>query len=423
MSTNERPLRVLHAPDLVGGHPPQLARAERELGLQSWAVAFRQSKYQYQVDEVLWQDNDSRLTFELKRLQLLGRALCHYDIIHFNFGHTFLPNFSCYDNGSRKSSWHRLKAVGARLLELRDLPLLKWAGKGIVMTFQGDDARQGNALQQRTNLDLRRELEPGYYSAASDAHKQKRIARIARYADCLYALNPDLLHVLPSRTRFLPYAHVDPREWSMPPGTADATRPPVVLHAPTHRGIKGTRLILEAVNRLQAEGIAFHFQLVENLTRAEARTLYEQCDLLIDQVLLSWYGGLAVELMALGKPVICYVREEDLAFVPVDMRCELPIINAEPANLYHVLREWLTARRHDLPALGRRCRQYVERWHDPRKIAAQVIGDYQRIMARQPAPSGDPGKTTEAAGTTPVESSSCQALAGVLDLQMSQPAA
>jgi hypothetical protein len=82
----------------------------------------------------------------------------------------------------------------------------------------------------------------------------------------------------------------------------------------------------------------------------------------------------------LGKPVICYLREGDLSFIPPQMRRELPIIQADPASLYDVLKEWLTHRRQDLIPLGRRCRAFVETWHDPRKIAAQVAADYRSIL-------------------------------------------
>ncbi len=163
---------------------------------------------------------------------------------------------------------------------------------------------------------------------------------------------------------------------------ATGTRPPVILHAPTHRGIKGTRHVLETVQRLRGEGIPFDFQLVENRTWAEARALYEKADLLVDQLLLGWYGGLAVELMALGKPVVCYLRAGDLGFIPKEMQLDLPIIQADPASLYDVLKEWLTVRRRELVGVGRRSRQFVEKWHDPRKIAAQVAADYRRILGR-----------------------------------------
>jgi glycosyltransferase involved in cell wall biosynthesis len=119
---------------------------------------------------------------------------------------------------------------------------------------------------------------------------------------------------------------------------------------------------------------------VEGLANAEAKKLYQQADLLIDQLLIGWYGGLAVELMALGKPVICYLREDDLKFIPNAMREELPIINAEPGTIYTVLKEWLTTRRQELPEWGRRSRCYVEQWHDPLQIAAYLKQEYVQIM-------------------------------------------
>src|SRR5690242_3548815 len=46
-SARVRPLRVLHCPTDVGGHPSGLARAERELGLDSHVVAFEDSPFRY----------------------------------------------------------------------------------------------------------------------------------------------------------------------------------------------------------------------------------------------------------------------------------------------------------------------------------------------------------------------------------------
>ena len=70
-----RPLRVLHCPEVVGGMPGELARAERALGAQSWAVAFENSVYQYPIDEVLYTPSTGRLKREWKRWGLLRRAL------------------------------------------------------------------------------------------------------------------------------------------------------------------------------------------------------------------------------------------------------------------------------------------------------------------------------------------------------------
>ena len=51
-------LRVLHAPTAVGGHPGGLARAERELGLDSTSVSLFPHPFGYDVDEVLGRDGD-----------------------------------------------------------------------------------------------------------------------------------------------------------------------------------------------------------------------------------------------------------------------------------------------------------------------------------------------------------------------------
>lgn len=369
---------------MVGGNPQSLARAERELGLASWAVSLHPAPQRYPTDEILCPEGTGKLLTEVRRWQLLGRALRDFDIVHFNFGQSFMPEWvppTKPAGGGLEGLARQAYRAYLRAVELRDLPWLKRLGKGIVVTYQGDDARQGDASLARFAISAAQVVEPGYYTPAWDAHKRQRIATMARYADRIYALNPDLLHVLPPSARFLPYASIDLDAWRMVEKPWGASDRPVVLHAPTHRGVKGTPQVLEAVRRLQEEGVDFEFVLIEGMTHAEARRAYERADLLVDQLFCGWYGGLALELMALGKAVICYLREEDLAFLPAGMREDLPILNATSETLYHVLKDWLTVRRHALGAQGRLGRAFAERWHDPRQIAAQLGAEYQRIMA------------------------------------------
>jgi hypothetical protein len=381
-----KPLRILHCPGIVGGNAPQLARAERQLGLDSWCVAFWQNYFQYKTDEVLFDPTDSLVTMEAKRWKFFWRALTQYDVIHFNFGRSILPGrivAPAQTLRQRLNGLWWLQHTYAHLFELRDLAWLKRAGKGIFVTYQGDDARQSDYTRTHFAINMASEVDTDDHSDSSDQHKRWRIQQFARYADRMFALNPDLLHVLPPQAQFLPYSHIDLNEWHPLESKNSANTPPVVLHAPSHRGAKGTRYVLEAVSRLQAEGVPFEFILVEGLSNQAARTLYERADLLIDQLLAGWYGGLAVELMALGKPVMCYLREGDLKFIPEQMRRDLPIINVTPTTIYESLKEWLTLRNAELPALGQRSRAYVERWHDPQQIAARVKQEYEAVMAHK----------------------------------------
>ncbi len=375
-------IRVLHCPTTTGGNPQGLAQAERELGLKSWSVALRTNYHKYQADEISIGPNDHRAILEIKRWTLFWRALQDYDVIHYNSGHSILPYLLIGIYPNQYSPWiSRLAHLYARLLDMNDIAWLNKAGKGIVVTFQGDDARQGDYSLANFEISIAQEADPTYYTPEGDKIKRHIISKFARYADRIFYLNPDLGHILPPRASFLPYSHIDLREWQSSPIAKPASDRPVLIHAPTQRKVKGTDHVLEAVERLQAEGLVFDFVLVEGLSHQEARRLYERADLLVDQLLAGWYGGLAVEVMALGKPVICYIRESDLKFIPEQMRQELPIINAIPATLCDVLREWLTTRRHELIEIGRHSRRYVEAWHDPLKIAAYLKGEYEAVLA------------------------------------------
>ena len=373
----DRPIRVLHCPMLVGGSSAQLARSERALGLESRAVSFRASPYDYPCDEVLWRDDWRAARRELGRWCLLWRALRDFDVVHFNFGTPILSVPAT--TGSSGGALHRAHDCYRRVVGYRDLALLRRAGKAIFVTYQGDDARQSDYCLAHFRITHAREVGSDYYPPGSDEQKRRAIARFDRHAHGIYAMNPDLLHVLPARARFLPYGHIDLDDWRTPQSGSGRARP-LVVHAPSHQGAKGTRYIVAAVERLQSEGIDFDFRLVEKLSRNEARKVFEEADLVVDQLLVGWYGGLAVECMALAKPVICYLRDEDLGFIDPGMREQLPLLRADPGTIYAVLGHALTTGRSRLPETGALGRAYVERWHNPLQIAGFLRDQYVRAL-------------------------------------------
>ena len=380
----DRPMRVLHCPTDVGGNPQNLARMERELGVDSMSLVSRKNRFEYQSDRVLFGTEDGFFRRELRTWHYFVFEAQHFDIVHYNYGQ---PLMACVSEEVRiwppsRAARKFLVQPYRALFEFTDVAFFKRAGKGIVVTYQGDDARQGDYCRENYEITFANEVEEHYYSARSDARKRRQIAKFHRYADRIYALNPDLLNVLPS-AELIPYANVDPSQWT--PDYPGRRAWPRVLHAPSHQGVKGTRFFLEAVERLRRERVPFDLELIENLPNAEALRRYREADLVVDQLLAGWYGGFAVEAMALGKPVIAYLRESDLHFVPREMRAELPVIDANPETIYDVLKEWLTVRRHTLPERGYASRTYVERWHDPRAIAQRLIGDYEVILREREA--------------------------------------
>jgi hypothetical protein len=370
---DDRPLRVLHAPTMVAGNPQSLAAAERELGLESYSAAFFQTGYGYEADEIVFDVGGGRLHQESRRWRFLLRAARKFDVIHFNAGATIMPQ---YVERASTAARNKLYDRYARAFELRDVAWLRRLGKAVFVTFLGGEARLHSYAKQHFEISYMHDV-----GESLDARKKQHVAQFDRWVNGIYSVHPDLMWTLPARTKFLPHPSVDPREWQ--PIDAGRSGTPLIVHAPSDRRIKGTGHVEAAVQRLQAEGIPFEFELVEGLPRAEARKIYERADLLVEQLLLGWYSNLAIELMALGKPVISYIRDGDLHFIPAEMRDELPVISATPDSLYSVLRTWLTERRDQLPAVGKASRRYVERWHDPLKIAARTKADYERVLKQR----------------------------------------
>lgn len=364
-------MRVLHCPTTTGGHPQGLAKAERRQGLQSTSVAYSQNYLGYKSDRFLYDEHETKLSQQLKCWRFLLTEAKRFDVIHYNSGTPILPwGFSArWVNNTLSGVVFR---EYGRLCAAVEKRLLR--NKVIAVTFQGDDARQGDKCLAEYELSIAHAAYGTYYTPQQDELNRVRVKSFSRIAPIIYAVNPDLLRVLPSKAKFLPYAHLNPKD--SPCSTKSPGSNPVVVHAPSNRTAKGTQQIIDAISRLRAEGTACELVLVENTSNAEAMGIYQRADLIVDQLLAGWYGGFALEAMALGKPVVCYIREEDLKFVPARMAEELPLINAKPDSVYLVLKDWLSARKNDLPRQGALSRRFVERWHDPDIIARDVASDY-----------------------------------------------
>jgi hypothetical protein len=152
-----------------------------------------------------------------------------------------------------------------------------------------------------------------------------------------------------------------------------------IVHAPTNRAAKGSNIILGSLRRIEKSfPNDIEIVLVEGKPHSDALAIYREADLVIDQILGGWYGGLAVEVMRMGKPVAVYIREEDLHFIPSDMRKDLndAFIRIQPNTIDDVLTQFIMDRK-SLWEKAENAYEYVHRWHDPIKVALQVKEYYE----------------------------------------------
>ena len=161
------------------------------------------------------------------------------------------------------------------------------------------------------------------------------------------------------------------------PRVGQPSRVPVIAHAPSARGAKGTDAVLQAVERLRPE-FDFEFVLLHGLPRQRVLEAVRDCDIFLDQFVIGEYGMASLEAMAFAKPTVCYLREEVVERSPG----HLPIVNASPDDLCERVRELLAdpARR---SAIGEQSRRYIEMHHDADTHARGLAALYARLVAER----------------------------------------
>jgi glycosyltransferase involved in cell wall biosynthesis len=244
------------------------------------------------------------------------RLLPRTDVFHFYFGWTLVP---------RKLQW----------------PILKATRRKSVLHFLGSDIR-GKAPEE---------------------------LRYARGADARIVGSFDAL-------RWVPDAHVVPPGLDLrgyTPAPAEDRLRPVVLHAPSSRRRKGTEHVIAA-----CEGLDVELDIVEGLPHDEAQRHYERADIVVDQLNAGWYGIFALEAMALGKPVLSYLRDEAVQETEGALDVQVPIVQVTKETLRDRIAE-LAASAEERRRIGASSRAYVEQVHDADKGADRLIAIYAAL--------------------------------------------
>ncbi|WFU53787.1 glycosyltransferase [Bradyrhizobium pachyrhizi] len=368
-------MKILHGPVNVGNQPWVLSRAERQLGASSDVVVRNDTWLGYSADRVLSAKNTGFLQTAIRSTSFGLTSQWRYDVLHFYFGQTFLsPGFPLSAPGSLLSGASRLTDVVNRLSAV-DLHVARLFNKKLFMTLQGCDVRLAGEGNVRNEWTMCAPQHCELYQRCTDALDHRRhflIEKVLPLFDRVFYLNPELGHIVP-HGRFLPYSNVEIEKFDVALPAKQGR--PKIVHAPTAGRIKGTPMILSALEQLRSR-YDFDLVLVEKTSHERALEIYRSADLAIDQVLAGWYGGFAVEMMAMGKPVACYIREEDMAFVPDAIKRELPVYRLNPGNLVEAIASVLD-RRSEWPIRGQASRLYVERWHNPKLIAKAMLSAYE----------------------------------------------
>lgn len=369
--------RILHLPTCVAGFSASLSHELNILGTTSRVWSYSQNYLGYECNRYIFGSSKSKVVKEVKRI-LAMRYVFSYDIVVFNYGSTLFSPLGC-DMAKREDPLGEFLAWLFRyyliLLQRIELFLLKFMRKTIVVFYLGDDARQGDYSLLNFSESIAKHVPDNYYTSKSDMLKRSQIRLLHSYASHVYAVNPDLLHLLASSARFVPYfarEHSRYKERSL----CSISEPMRFVHAPTNRACKGTDKFITAIKSLQAKGINCHLDLIENLSHSEALVRYMRSHILLDQLYAGWYGTVAVEGMAMGIPSAAFIRESDLTMVPADMAAELPIIRISSDTLCDDLLTVTSYSSEQVKNLSINSFRYVRKWHYGPSIARSLLSDW-----------------------------------------------
>lgn len=152
------------------------------------------------------------------------------------------------------------------------------------------------------------------------------------------------------------------------------------LRSRNNRNIKGTGAIMAAIDRLKSEGFRVRLEFVTDVPSKDVRFIQVQADIMIDQLNYGRHGAQACEGMMLGRPVICYMKKDELPGISrVPFVEECPIVSATEQSIYDVLKDLLLDenRRREL---AKASRDFAMKWHSADSCAERFEVMYDRLM-------------------------------------------
>lgn len=351
-------MRVLHLPVNIASIASHTVRGLRQIGVDARGLVFINAPVQSEeaLQVIVFASRLRKhymMTQGIRWLHQYLKWAAWADMIHWHFGAVALP-------------WG---------LDLRYLKLLRKPG---VVEWLGSDIRIPEIASE----------DNPYYAAAfnngyeyrSESH-QKSWQLQQRFGKAGFGSVASVGMLPYVHKGFFPQAYMIPQRLVLsdylPTYPDPHTTRPLVVHSLTAPVTKGTSAVLMAIDQLKSQYL-FDFQLIQGMSRHETLQIVQKADIFLDQFVLGDHGMAALEAMALGKPVVCYIKSSMVGKYPPDC----PIVNANQDNLSEVLESLLNKGRvrHEI---GRESRSYVEKYHDATVIAHKLVEIYKEMMVRK----------------------------------------
>ncbi|MCM8821279.1 MAG: glycosyltransferase [Candidatus Omnitrophica bacterium] len=349
-------MKVLHLPVNVASIPSNTIKGLRKIGIDARGLVAQQAYCQSSNGLVVISNKPvkgvNKILEEIVFSYFFLKMLRWADIVHWYFGSSIMP-------------WW----LDIRLVKLLNKPaLIEWLGSDIrIPEVELKDNPYYRTIFHSPEFPSKQLIKSW--------RKQKFFANhgfeVLVPPCMLQYLKKDTwntIHVLRQRIMVSDY---------IPSYPEPDKKCPVIVHTPTKPVLKGTHSVLNAIERLK-KNHCFEFRLIQNLSHADTLQAIRHSDIFLDQFVIGAHGMAALEAMAFGKPVVCYIKPSLVSIYPPD----LPIINANQDNLVQILEKLITdgEKRNEI---GKKSRNYVEKYHDAVNLAVELKRIYSTVIANK----------------------------------------
>lgn len=271
-------------------------------------------------------------------------------------------------------SWQPLQ------INFKELIVYKLLGIQVFFWTYGADVRSQITTQTLGEPNCCTECNVVGQACICDESKRiKYIHKLQQYSNAIFSMG-DMIEYTPGSRNDLFFWPIDlygtnSHKYQPNYPQVNHNKPLHIVHAPNHRIFKGTHFLIEAVKTLQAEGTAIELSLVERVPNEKALEIYRTADIIFDQCLIGFHGYFALEGMAMGKPVMCFIRKPQEYLLHPE---ECPIINTHRDTLKDDLLKLYNSRE-QLRDIGIKSRQYIEQYFTLEAFAQRLQTAYQDL--------------------------------------------
>jgi len=343
-----RKVRIFCGPADTAGNASLVAFALRSIGVHADAILETPYpiNYKYHRLEFYFKNSILRKFNIFLKIIYFMKYLIKYDIFIFNTLRSLLP----YQ---------------------KDLPILRFFKKKIVVIFGGCEARDPSSIFQFPNIFCKycntRNKEYFNCTESKINIKYHKVKYFEHYADYIFTFD-DVAGFL-EKDFYFKY-HISPN-----PPKKDYVKKHLetgkikIAHCATNKIHKRTDVVVKVMRKLERDySASCEFTLLCNVNNEDVLTVLESVHILIDQF-CGYYGLLAVEAMARGVIVIETIDDWLLKYRP-----DFPGISTDVDDLYETLVGLMISRQKRIDVVTRTL-DYYRKYHSPK-----AVGKYYTTM-------------------------------------------